>query len=546
MKNSLLMRKTFLFAILTFSFSIVSGQQIIQSTKKNIKVIVNGKTVNWTISPEANPDRLEVYCSKGKNEVIFQTNIDTAYFYVANRDTLKFKIVVNSNDTVYTEIIGVKDLPNKISTDNKIYWLSQIWSETKYNFVNIDKLKFNLDSLYKSFIPVVKATNNDYDYYRELERFMANLHDGHSEISAGGQFRSFTDYIPLSLQDFDKRIYITSVRKIPTLDSTWIGAELIEIDGISTIKYLETKIFPFISASTEQHLWMQGIHNLQGGLRDQSFKGKIRKRDDKVFNIELQRNGEATRTDNDQYWGPRYSYSRNIVDFKWLKGNIAFVSFNRFSPENIAIKEFDAIAKELYKAKGVIIDLRNNGGGSTGVAIHLQKYLTKGKYFLNYAWETRTNDAVRKANGNWKDEYKNYFLNQAYRFEKGDTVLVPDTLKRITCPTAILIGRFTFSAAEDFLVNLYEAPNRPILIGEETGGSTGSPLVVPDLPGGGYARICTRRICYPQSEKRFVNCGVKPDVEVKQTIDDYLQMKDLVLERAIKEIKTTHNTRLDR
>jgi carboxyl-terminal processing protease len=544
MKNSVLMRKILLVGIFIFSFSVVNGQRIIQSTKKNIKVLVNGQTLSWAISPEVTPDRLRIYCSKERNEVIFKTNIDTASFYVANNDTIKFRIVLNSKDTAYTEVIGIKDIPNKISTDDKVYWLSQIWSETKYNFVNIDKLRFNLDSLYKSFIPVVKATRNDYEYYREMKRFIATLHDGHSDISARGQFSAFMDYIPLSLNDFDKKLYITSVRKIPAVDSTWIGAELIEIDGIPTRKYLETKVFPFISASTEQSLWMQGIYDLTNGLKDQSFKGKIKKLDGKIVKFELQHNGETTRTDNDQYWGTKYTYSRKAVDFKWLEGDIAFVSVNNFYPEDQAINEFDAIANELYKAKGVIIDLRNNGGGSSIAAQHLQKYLTKGNSFLNFAWETRTNDGVRRANGNWQKEYKNYFINQAYRFEKGVPVLVPDTLKRITCPTAILISRYTFSAAEDFLVNLYEVPDRPILIGEETGGSTGSPLLVPDLPGGGFVRICTRRICYPLSEKRFVNCGVKPDIEVKQTIDDYLQMKDIVLERAINELKMPHNRQL--
>ena len=80
-------------------------------------------------------------------------------------------------------------------------------------------------------------------------------------------------------------------------------------------------------------------------------------------------------------------------------------------------------------------------------------------------------------------------------------------------------------------------PNRPKLIGEETGGSTGAPLVVRGLPGEGIARICALRICYPISEKRFVNSGIKPDIEVKQTIGDYLHNKDVVLERATKEIE---------
>ena len=538
------MKRIFVFLFVIYSFSIVHGQKNIHSGKKNISVCVNGKVQDWRIAPENNPDRLKVYCSNEKNVVVFQTDIDTASFYVSNNDTLKFNIILNSKDTAHTEIVGIKDLPNKISADEKLYWLSQIWSETKYNFVNIDRLTVNLDSLYKAFIPLVQATENDYEYYQVLRKFMANLHDGHSEVSDNGQFYPYTDYIPVSLQDFNEKVYITSVRKISELDSTWVGAELIEVENIPTIQYLETNIFPYIPASTEQHLWMQGIYKLQSGFKDQLFKGTIRKTNGDIVKIELQHNGEATRTNDDQYWGPEINYSRNIVDLKWLDNDIALVSFHRFSPEDKAIKEFDNIAEKISKAKGVIIDLRKNGGGSTVVALHLQKYLTKGNYFLNYAWETRTNDGVRKANGNWQEAYKDYFLNRAFRFERPDSVFVSDTLKRITCPTTILIGRFTFSAAEDFLVNIYETPNRPKLIGEETGGSTGSPLVLPGLPGGGYARICTRRICYPISEKRFVNSGVKPDIEVKQLINDYLNNKDVVLERAIKEIEKKNNSKL--
>jgi carboxyl-terminal processing protease len=88
---------------------------------------------------------------------------------------------------------------------------------------------------------------------------------------------------------------------------------------------------------------------------------------------------------------------------------------------------------------------------------------------------------------------------------------------------------------------MYELPGRPTLIGQETGGSTGSPLVLPDLPGDGYARICTRRICYPVSYKRFVNSGVKPDIEVIQTIEDYLNKKDVVLDAGINELTRAHS-----
>jgi hypothetical protein len=530
------MKKSLLLFLAVTGLFCVHGQKMVHSNRKNIMVLVDGKQTNWGISPETNPDRLRVYCSKEKMEVIFQTDIDTAFFSVSNHDTIKFSIILHSRDTANTEILGIKDLPVNINNDEKTYWLSQIWSETKYNFVNIDRLTFDLDSLYRSYIPLVLKTKNDFEYYQVLQKFMASLHDGHSQVSDNGQFFPYTDYIPVSLEDFNKKVYITLVRKIPGLDSTWVGAELIEVESIPTVRYLESKVFPFISASTDRHLLMQGVFKIQSGLKDEPFRGKIQKRDGKIENIELLRNGEATRTEKDQYWGPAYSYPKELVEIKWLGNDIVLLSFNRFYPEDIAIKDFEKHVKDLYKAKGLIIDLRQNGGGSTEVAWHLQKYLTKKSYFLNYGWETRMNDGVRKANGNWIEEDKDYFLNKAYRFVKPDTIFIPDTLKRIECPAVILIGRYTFSAAEDFLVNIYELPGRPKLIGEETGGSTGSPLVVPDLPGDGYARICTRRICYPVSYKRFVNCGVKPDIEVKQTIEDYLNKKDVVLDAGIREL----------
>jgi hypothetical protein len=527
------MNKILIILVVFSALSCNHEKTIIRSNKRGIKLLVNGQSIDWRIEPETRPDRLQVYCSNKKNKVVFQTDIDTAVFLVSEKDTINFKVILNKKDTAYTEIVGIKAFPNRLSKNDKLYWLGQLWAETKYNFVNIDRLNFDLDSLYKSFIDKVLDTQNDFDYFKVLQLFMASLHDGHSEV----YWRRFpyTDYVPMTLEDFNKKVYITSVRKVPEFDSTWVGSEITEIEDIPTSEYLERKVFPYISASTEQHLWMQSMFKLMNDYKQLPFKATIKKRDGTIAKIVIRRNGEATRTEKDQYWGPEIKYSPNLVDFKWLENDIALLSFNSFAPEDKAINEFSKTLKDIDKAKGLIIDLRRNGGGSTAVAIYLQKHLTKEDYFLNYAWETRISDGVRKANGNWQEEYKDYFMNKAYRFEKPTSISVPDTTKRIKCKTIILIGRFTFSAAEDFLVNIYEVPKRPTLIGEETGGSTGSPLVIPGFPGGGYARICTRRICYPISEKRFVNSGVKPDIEVRQTIEDFLSMKDPVLERAIKE-----------
>ena len=406
------MKKLLIILPLLLLFSCVDNQvDTFNSSNKRIKILINGQQqIDWTILPEVNPDQLKVYCTKKKNEVIFQTDIDTVSYFVSNNDTIRFSIILNSSDTARTEIIGIKDLPDKITNEEKIYWLSQIWSETKYNFVNIDQVTLDLDSLYNSLIPEVLASSNDYEYYQVLKKFTASLKDGHTQVTDGGQYYDYRDYIPITLQDINEKIYITSVRKSNDLDSTWVGAELIEIDGMPTIDYLTVHVFPYISASTEQHMWMQAVSRIQSGFKEKLFKATIKKTDGSVEKLVLARNGEATRTPDDEYWGVVRKASGNIVDLDWTDNNIAVISFNHFSPEEKAIEEFDAVAGKIKNAEGVIIDLRKNGGGTTGVAWHLQKYLTKGNSFLNFAWETRVNDGVKKANGNWIDEYKDYYL----------------------------------------------------------------------------------------------------------------------------------------
>jgi C-terminal processing protease CtpA/Prc len=110
---------------------------------------------------------------------------------------------------------------------------------------------------------------------------------------------------------------------------------------------------------------------------------------------------------------------------------------------------------------------------------------------------------------------------------------VEKSFKRIECPSVILIGNFTFSAAEDFLVNIYEVPNRPLMIGDKTGGSSGAPLVLSNLPNETMVRLCTLRELFPYSMKPFVGMGISPDIEVTEDIDDYISGEDVVLKRAV-------------
>lgn len=421
--------------------------------------------------------------------------------------------------------------PNNISLEDKIYTLSTIWSEIKYNFVNIDHLKFDPDSLYKATISLITASPNDIAYYDALERFICSFGDGHTQLlNTSYNWNAYFDYIPCIIKQFDSEFYFSSIRKKSGVDSTLLGAKIIEIEGIPTTKYIEEHYLPYISASTQEHKFFLATGKIGQGIINTYFNGKAIKRDGKLVDFSILRNGETTRTRNDEWLQLKTPNVRRAISLNW-KNKIAILQINTFDEK--VIPAIDSLMKIVTsRAEGLIIDLRKNGGGSTETALHLQKYLTKGDYFLSFGSQTRSNNGYGKSQGNYRKEYEDYYLNKAYTTTMPDTIYVENTFKRISCPIVILIGMYTFSACEDFLVNIYELPDRPLLVGEKTAGSTGAPLVLFNLPNETTVRICTLRILFPNSLKQFVNMGISPDIEIKEGIEDFIRDEDVVLNRA--------------
>lgn len=197
----------------------------------------------------------------------------------------------------------------------------------------------------------------------------------------------------------------------------------------------------------------------------------------------------------------------------------------------------------------MIIDIRSNGGGNTDIGAEILKYFTDQKTFTGSKWKTRDYLPSFRAwgEGQLKDttkfEHLDAFTKKAVLVAKGDYWFYGNTskftnditAKKITAPLVVLTSNYTASAAEDFLIILDGLKGRATTIGQRSYGSTGQPLPF-DLPGGGSARVCTKRDTYPDG-REFVGFGVKPDVEITRNVNDIITGKDTELEAALKEIK---------
>lgn len=430
-------------------------------------------------------------------------------------------------------------LPDSISASDKVYGLSKFWQEVNYNFVYLNRVDRKAwDSTYKTLIKQVQQTKNDYDYYRLLMKFCAQLKDGHTNIWYPGYIgnllltKMFGEYW-FGLQAIEGKAIITATLKTKKNEIP-IGSEIMEVNGVPADQYLKDSVEPYISSSTAYVLHDLAVANMLQGLPGQQYNVKIKQPSGKVIGLQL----THTRTADTSFYPPLQQDS--LLSVKWYDNNIAYVALNSFGDDKID-SLFKQRLPELYKAKALIIDLRNNGGGSTNIGTEILEYLMNDSVMQHSRYFTRENLSAFKAWGKYlepKDTVNNAWNTKAwlvnhdawyYNFDYS-----PDTFhlsgQRLVVPTAILVSHNTASAAEDFLISAANQKHM-VRIGQRSFGSTGQPFLF-DMPGGGGARVCTKKDTYPDGSE-FVGYGVKPDIEVEQTVKDFIGGKDVTLNAAL-------------
>lgn len=424
---------------------------------------------------------------------------------------------------------------------DKLYGLSRFWQEANYNFAYFENVPhLNWDSAYQAYIPQVLATKSLYEYYRVMQKFCALLQDGHTNvyfpaaISRAMARRSFGD-IKLALQNIDGKAVVVNTA-MATKEVIPIGSEIIKVNGTPVRDYIREWVSPYIAQSASYIREDWSIDYLLDGFLGESVHVEYRKPDGKVGSMTLKREVKE---------GVAWQVTGSWTLFKltWHPGNIARINLNSFGSPKI-VDTFITALPELRKARAIIIDLRNNGGGNSGNASAILSYFTDSNLIKGSRWYTREHRAAYKAWGTylaqgesdtseWARKSLDYYHGRSW-YDGGQSIAenkAPKELRMPGVPLVVLFGHSTASAAEDFLIMLDGLKGRATTIGQRSFASTGQPLPL-NLPGGGEARICAKKDTYPDG-RIFVGVGIKPDIEVNPVLDDYLKNRDVVLEKAL-------------
>ncbi|MES2732905.1 MAG: S41 family peptidase [Bacteroidota bacterium] len=192
-------------------------------------------------------------------------------------------------------------------------------------------------------------------------------------------------------------------------------------------------------------------------------------------------------------------------------GYIRYSSFQSGIPGSTVDYLLNKYAK--LKVKGIIIDIRDNGGGSISNVDVLASRFTKTKTIVGY---------TRYKSGPGHDDFSRPYVREL----EPAGVYYPGKV-------VVLTNRSVFSAANDFASVMSELPN-VTLIGDQTGGGGGAPISS-ELPNGWRFRFSTNQLLNAKSEQ--IEYGVAPDIKVDMLKADEDQGKDTILEAALTFLK---------
>lgn len=192
-----------------------------------------------------------------------------------------------------------------------------------------------------------------------------------------------------------------------------------------------------------------------------------------------------------------------IIKWEMRENDIAYIEFFHFTES--ALNQFRNTVREVENsgAKGIVLDLRSNPGGFLEVAVDIASwFLPKGELV-----------AIEDFGNGKKDEYKS-------RGHNGIQDL----------PVVILIDRGSASASEIIAGALRDIRGIKI-VGEKSFGK-GSVQQLEKLTGGGSIKITVAKWLTP-SGISINDEGVVPDVEVEITQDDFDELRDPQLDKAL-------------
>ena len=211
--------------------------------------------------------------------------------------------------------------------------------------------------------------------------------------------------------------------------------------------------------------------------------------------------------EGNRYLGTDYRRAAGLK-YKILDDNIGYIYYGSFSYP-IGDGNINEVLSYLAVCSGLIIDVRQNGGGNLSYSDKLASRFTNEKVLTGY---------IRHKTGAAHDAF-----SQPYPI-----YLETSNHLRWQKPVVVLTNRHSYSATNDFVSQMRILPNVTTM-GDTTGGGSGMPFTS-ELPNGWGIRFSASP--HFDNQMQHTEFGIEPHIKVDMDRDDMHDGIDTIIETA--------------
>ncbi|WP_281635313.1 S41 family peptidase [Flavobacterium marginilacus] len=461
----------------------------------------------------------------------------------------------------------------------KLYW-----------YISKKELDFKFDSLKST----ITKPMTSYEFYKKLSPVVSSIRQGHLIVSPSVKILSKSEQEaikelgagPFSQFEFEilnDKMYVTKNKSDDEAIQT--GAEVISINDQKTSELIHEYYTLFASDGYNKTFKRKRVSKMFSTFYTnengpQNSLKYVFKQSDSLYTTSIKRKAAPKKEGNGALMKvvgheakinfltskdkKTYGYNENTKmnnrDLKFIEkdNSIALLKISHFAlgkPSRFYEESF--MKMQQYKTKTLIIDLRNNPGGSLKEIEILYSYLSDASYAFTDPFQVVSKTAlIEKTPFSKAPLFAKFFITPFYapymylnvhKNEDGDYYIPNSASKRkpinknaFRGKIYVMINGGTFSASSIISSNL-KGSKRATFVGEETGGAYNGTVagIMPTvkLPNSDIKITIGLMVVAPSYKTALEGRGIFPDKEIIPTPADFKSGKDLELSWILEDIK---------
>ena len=401
------------------------------------------------------------------------------------RVTILFLFIITSSSS-----FGQWKLVDSVNITSENYNLNfkQINDIVKKKYSHLKSKKIDLDALFLEVGKRISNSKTKREYFNHLLYYFSELKNSHSRLF-------LDDYgINCSAKLIQNRLFLERIK-----DDTFIengikfGDEIVKINNVQTSTWLDSQL-NYVSSSTPEG-------DLNAVVLFKVFSSTFK--DIRTYSIKTSNGIKQVKVNivNQADYSHLLFRNQTKASGKILNKETAYIEIKSMTGK--VVQDFIKVYDTLNNYQNLIIDIRRNSGGNSNYGEQIASYL------INNRQKACVSRKKIKPNSN------NY---------KGSIYVLTDV--------------FTGSAAESFALDLRESGNA-VLVGSPTNGDTGNLPKVFTTEFGLSFGIPTRKPAQVSFNGfPMEGIGIPPHHKIEQTIEDYKNKIDTVLDYTLNLIKS--------